>query len=74
MTTEKRGEPDMAISNAAVKAKMKLLERFFPEATQAQAETFEILMDLDQISTMLSSMEDVRQGRLVRCEDAFGDL
>lgn len=64
----------MGISQAAVKAKMKLLERFFPEATEAQAETFEILMDLEQISAVLSSMEDARQGRLVSCEDAFGDL
>ncbi len=64
----------MAFSNTAAHAKMKLLERFFPEATEAQTETFEILMDIEQAGQILASLDDVRKGSILSMVEAFGDL
>lgn len=56
------------------RAKMRFIERVFPDASESQMETLEILMDVDQLTTLLSSMDDARQGQLVSMDDAFGDL
>lgn len=54
--------------------KLKLFEQFFADAPAATIETMEILMDVDQMSQVLSSLEDSRLGRIVCLADAFGDL
>ena len=56
------------------KTKSTLLERWFGDVSEATAETVEILMDVEQVSALLSSFEDVRQGHLVAMDNAFGDL
>lgn len=61
-------------SNTFSKAKSKLLQRWFGDVSEAQAETLEILMDIDQVSDLLSSFEDVRRGQFVSMDGAFGDL
>ncbi len=55
-------------------AQQKVLSRWFPELSDATAETLEILMDVDQVSTLLASLDDVRKGQMVSFESAFGDL
>jgi len=41
---------------------------------KSRLETLEILTDIEQISDVFASFEDVRQGRIVSFSDAFGDL
>ena len=62
------------MSAAVSKAKLKLLERFFPNASEATVETVEILMDMEQMSTLLTSFEEVRTGKIIAAQDAFSDL
>ena len=72
----------MAISKRATKTQRKILEQWFPalaasaadERNAARLETLEILMDVDQVSSLFSSLDDVRQGRMLGMNDAFGDL
>lgn len=68
----------MAISKSISRSKQKLLSRWFPTLSEAQAnataETLDILMDVDQVTTLLSSLDDVRHGRVVGMNSAFGDL
>ena len=64
----------MSFSNAISNTKLALMERFFVNATEAQADTMEILMDIEQIGSVLSSLEDIQKGNLVCAHDAFGDL
>ncbi len=64
----------MAFSHSLTNGKIKLLERFFPEASEAQAETFEILMDLEQTGQVLASLDEARKGAIVSMAEAFGDL
>jgi hypothetical protein len=54
--------------------KLKLFEQFFADAPAVTIETMEILMDVEQMGQVLSSLEDSRLGRLVGLVDAFGDL
>lgn len=54
--------------------KLKLFERFFADAPAATIETMEILMDVDQMSSLLGSLDDLRTGRVVSFKDAFADL
>ena len=68
------GIADMAVSKSLSKTKSKLLQRWFGEMSDATAETVEILMDIEQVSDLLSSFEDVRKGALVSMESSFGDL
>ncbi|MBY0450718.1 MAG: hypothetical protein K2X01_08860 [Cyanobacteria bacterium] len=63
-----------AMSKGVLQAKLKLLERFMPDASEAQIETMEILMDLDQVSSMLSSLDEMRKGQIVSMSNAFADL
>lgn len=68
----------MAVSKGIGKSRKKALARWFPSiseaATASHVETLEILTDLDQVTAMFSSFEDVRQGRIVNMKSAFGDL
>lgn len=64
----------MSRTFALEKTKLKLIERFFPDASAATVETVEILMDIDQMSNLLSSFEDLRKGRIVSMQSAFADL
>ena len=64
----------MAISKNLTQAKQKLLARWFPEVSDATAETLEILMDIEQVSDILSSFDDLRKGQIVGMNSAFGDL
>ena len=40
----------------------------------ARLETLEIMTDIEQVSEIFASFEDIRQGRIVKMSDAFGDL
>jgi hypothetical protein len=40
----------------------------------ARLETLEILMDVEQVSDLLNSFEDLSKGRIVGMNSAFGDL
>ena len=42
--------------------------------TAARLETLEILMDVEQVSDLLSSFEDLSKGRITSMSSAFGDL
>ena len=53
------------------KAYPSFFERFF---SPAQCETAEILLDIEQITTILSSLEDARSGHLCSVKQAFSDL
>lgn len=64
----------MARAHVLSQAKLKLFEHAFPNASEATMETMEILMDMDQMSMLLSSMDDMRKGRVVELFDAFADL
>ena len=72
----------MAISRRMSRAKRKALAQWFPtiaeiaadERHAAKLETLEIMTDVEQVSTLFASMEDMRQGRIVGLKDAFGDL
>ena len=62
----------MSISRQASRA--KILSRWFPEVSDATAETVEILMDVDQVGQLLNSLDELRRGQLVGLSDAFADL
>lgn len=72
----------MAESKGMSKTARKALSRWLPElagaATDAlgasRIETFEILTDVEQVTELFASFEDVRKGRIVTMSDAFGDL
>ncbi len=64
----------MAMAKSLSKTKSKLLTRWFGDVSAATAETVEILMDVEQVSDLLSSFEDVRRGQVVSMNSAFGDL
>ncbi len=64
----------MSQAQAFSNVKLKLFERFFADAPAATIETMEILMDVDQMSHLLGSLEDVRTGKIVAFKDAFADL
>ncbi|HEY9687067.1 MAG TPA: hypothetical protein V6C52_08845 [Coleofasciculaceae cyanobacterium] len=72
----------MAISKRMSRAKQKALGQWFPTIAEAAAdernaarlETLEILMDIDQVSSLFASMEELRQGKILGLQDAFGDL
>jgi hypothetical protein len=64
----------MSHAHALSNAKLKLFERFFSDASPATVETMEILMDMDQMTSMLTSFEDLRKGRVLSMADAFADL
>lgn len=54
--------------------KLRLLEPYLPNVSGAQAETLEILMDVEQVNELLTSFQDLGQGRVVAFEMAFSDL
>jgi len=68
-------------SNSA-ESNQKGLARLFPTLakvldhpnTAATIETMEIVLDVEQVSHLLSSWDDARHGRIVSIQDAFGDL
>jgi hypothetical protein len=72
----------MAESKRMSKTNRRDITRFLPSVAEAAAgalgksrlETLEILTDIEQISDVFASFEDVRQGRIVSFSDAFGDL
>lgn len=71
----------MAESKEMSKSKSKGLA-WLPSIAEAAAnavgasrlETLEIMTDVEQLSEMFASFEDVRHGRIVNMSDAFGDL
>jgi hypothetical protein len=76
----------MGVSKGIAKSKQKALTKWFPviaEAAQnlvnderaaSRLETVEILADLDQVTTLFSSLDDWRSGQIVSMDTAFGDL
>jgi hypothetical protein len=68
------GIDGMAMSHAGRRASQKLLARLLPELSAASAETLEILMDVEQVSTLLASFDEVCKGQVVSFQQAFSDL
>jgi len=72
----------MAESKGMSNAKRQGLSRWLPTIADAAAgaigetklETLEILTDIEQVSELFASFDDVRLGRIVNMSDAFGDL
>jgi hypothetical protein len=50
------------------------LGRLLDGVNASSVETAEILLDVQQMSDLLSSLHDLRTGRLVNFNAAFGDL
>lgn len=44
------------------------------QRTVARLETLEILLNVEQVTDFLSSLDDLRQGNIVSMNSAFGDL
>ena len=74
--------PDMAESKGFSESRRKSLARWFPGIAEAavdklgasRLETLELMTDVEQVSTLFTSLDDMRQGRIVNMQDAFGDL
>lgn len=72
----------MAISKRISRTKQKTLGRLFPalaavvadERNAARVETLEIMMDVEQVTDLFASLDDIRRGKIVGMKDAFGDL
>lgn len=64
----------MSFSRAAQPVSEKLLARLLPDLSEASAETLEILMDVDQVSDLLNSFDEVRKGQVMSLQQAFADL
>jgi hypothetical protein len=73
---------DMGESKGIAKARRTALSRWLPgiaDATadrlgKARLETLEVMTDVEQVSTLFASLDDVRRGHIVTMHDAFGDL
>lgn len=61
----------MAHSHALTK---HLLKHLLPDLSKASAETLEIVTDVEQISTLLASLAEVKTKEIVPMEQAFLDL
>jgi hypothetical protein len=61
-------------SGVLSKAKLKLIERFFPNATPATLETLEIMLNVDEVSAYLTSLKESQSGQVVSMNRAFEDL
>lgn len=76
----KCGEMTMPLSNGSAKADGN--SSWFSSVAMAavdavgasRIETLEIVTDVEQISMLLSSLDDSRSGRILSMKDAFGDL
>jgi hypothetical protein len=72
----------MGASRNPTYTRLKGIGRLFPvlaevleqPRTAARLETLEIIMDVEQVSDLLSSWDDARKGRILSMQDAFGDL
>ena len=63
-----------ANQNPAKPVKTRIFSRLLPSVSEATAETLDIIMDVEQVSDLLSSLEDLRLGRVVAFSHAFADL
>ena len=52
----------------------ELLQKLLPDLSDASAETLEIIMDVNQVSTLFSSLSEVKEKKLISFEHAFVDL
>lgn len=68
----------MSASKSMAQGKRKLLEKWFPTISEvkvkAATETLGILTDVEQVTHLLASLEDLRHGRIVKADNAFEDL
>lgn len=72
----------MAETKGLSKAKQRAMARWLPTLAEVAAdklgasriETLEILTDVDQVTSLFASLEELRQGHIVKMSDAFGDL
>lgn len=51
-----------------------LIKRLLPDLTETSAETLEIVTDVDQVSTLLSSLAEAKNKKVVSFEQSFMDL
>jgi hypothetical protein len=73
---------DMGESKGMANARKRTLSRWFPCIAEAVAdklgtarlETLEIMTDVEQVSTLFASLDDMRRGHILAMADAFGDL
>lgn len=76
----------MGVSREFSSVKRKKLAKWFPVIAEtakaiisdsrsaARLETAEILLDIEQVTTLFSSLEDWRSGQIMSMDTAFGDL
>ncbi len=64
----------MGHSHAKGKSRIYFLHGIFDRITPAQAETVEILADIDQMSQLMNSLLEVRSGQVISFEKAFADV
>lgn len=68
----------MPLSNGDARTSGGWLTSIAAAATEAigsaRLETLEIMTDVEQVGLLFSSMDDVRQGRVLNMSEAFGDL
>ncbi|MCE3234873.1 MAG: hypothetical protein K0Q50_1053 [Vampirovibrio sp.] len=72
----------MSESKGISRSRRKALSSWLPGVAEAatealgasRLETLEILTDVEQVSDLFASLDDMRKGRIVSMSDAFGDL
>jgi hypothetical protein len=64
----------MTMTLSLSKVRRRLLSSTFSRVSPAMAETMEIMLDVEQMGMLLSSLEEVRSGQVVGFAEAFGDL
>lgn len=51
-----------------------ILKHLLPDLSEASAETFEIVTDIDQVSTLLNSLAEAKTNQIVSFQHAFQDI
>ena len=64
----------MALAHAWNSVRTGMLNLLFNPSNEATLETMEIVLDMDQLSMMLSSLEEARQQDWIFSDQAFADL
>ncbi len=64
----------MVRSSAIRQTKTRLLAGLFDHVSEAQAETLEIIADVDQMTQLMTSLLEAGSGQVVSFESAFADL
>jgi hypothetical protein len=64
----------MARTHVLKTIRTRLFEGLFTHDNELKAETLEILADVEQLSQLLASMDDIRHHRVATLSEAFADI